>query len=96
MSVIAWSDGGMDAAKSQIQASWNQLQAQFDQLQGYASQLSHAWSGPDQQAYQGYQAQWNRTATELNQALQGIGIHVSRAHENLTGASAANARGWRV
>jgi ESAT-6 family protein len=94
MTVIAWTDGGMDAAVSQIRATLNQLQTQFDQLQGYINQLAQSWSGTDQQAYQAYQGQWNRTATELNQELKGMGSGVSSAHQNLTGASMTNARGW--
>ena len=97
MGVIAWSDAGMDAGVSQIRATWNKLQRDFDQLQGYVNQLVKAqvWSGPDQQAYQSFQANWNRVANDLNQALQGMGGGVSNAHQNLTGASMANVREWR-
>ena len=86
--------GELESARSSIQTTWTNISREMEDLKRYLQPMVETWSGDASTAYQAHQAQWDRSANDLNQVLNQIGVALGTSNENDQSGRAANpARG---
>ncbi len=85
---------------AQMESAYQQMQSIAGRMDGRLADLRSklqriTWVGADAEAYSAAQAQWDRSAADLNQVLNEIGLAVSAAHQNYQSTEQANAGLWR-
>lgn len=71
-----------------------QVNQQLEDLKASIARLVATWQGEAAAAYQVKQQQWDRSAEELNQVLNQIGVALGTANDNYQSAEKANASRW--
>ena len=82
--------GELENARGSIQTTWTNISQELDDLKRYLQPLVETWSGEASTAYQAQQAQWDRSAGDLNQVLNQIGVALGTSNENFQAAERAN------
>lgn len=83
--------GALEEARGSIQTAWGNISRELDDLKSYLQPLVQTWSGDASTAYQSQQAQWDRSAADLNQVLNQISVALATSNENFQSAERANA-----
>jgi WXG100 family type VII secretion target len=84
----------LESARSSIQTTWANISRDLEELKRYLQPMVETWTGDAASAYQAHQAQWDRSAADLNQVLNQIGIALSASNENYQAGEAANRARW--
>lgn len=84
----------LDSARSTIQTTWTNISREMDELKRYLQPMVENWTGDASSAYQVYQAKWDRSAADLNQVLNQIGVALGTSNENYQAGEAANRARW--
>lgn len=95
-------DGGMirvnfssvSAAADSIERVQKAIDGQLEQLRGYCNSATSQWTGMTRDAYRILQADWDRTAAELNANLREIAGGVRTSHGNFSSAEQRNTSVW--
>jgi len=92
MTRIQVSPAQLDAAHTRIQTISKEIDTKLDTLRAMLQQLD--WEGADREAYNAYQAQWDKAVQDINAVLNQIGGAVGIAKENYVTTEANNAKVW--
>ena len=84
----------LESARSAIQATWTNISREMDDLKRYLQPMIETWTGDASTAYQAHQAKWDRSAADLNQVLNQIGVALGVSNENYQAGEAANRARW--
>ena len=94
MSEILVTFGELESARSSIQTTWTHINREMEDLKQYLQPMVETWTGDAASAYHAHQAQWDRSAADLNQVLNQIGIALGTSNENYQAGEAANRARW--
>ena len=94
MSEILVTFGELENARNSIQATWNSISTELEDLKRYLQPLVQTWTGEAATAYQAHQAKWDRSAADLNQVLNQIGVALGASNENYQAGESANTARW--
>ncbi|MGH3868770.1 MAG: WXG100 family type VII secretion target [Pseudonocardiaceae bacterium] len=94
MSEILVTFGELESAQRSIQTTWANINQQMEDLKTYLRPMVDTWSGGASSAYQARQAQWDRSANDLHQVLNQIGVALGTSNQNYQEGEAANMRRW--
>lgn len=94
MSEILVTFGELENARNSIQATWSSISTELEDLKRYLQPLVQTWTGEAATAYQAHQAKWDRSAADLNQVLNQIGVALGASNENYQAGEAANTARW--
>jgi 6 kDa early secretory antigenic target len=86
--------GELESARSAIQTTWANISREMDDLKRYLQPMVETWTGEAASAYQAHQAKWDRSAADLNQVLNQIGVALGTSNENYQVGEAANKARW--
>ncbi|MBV8542192.1 MAG: WXG100 family type VII secretion target [Pseudonocardiales bacterium] len=86
--------GELESARSSIQATWTSISQEMEDLKRYLQPMVETWTGDASSAYQAHQAKWDRSARDLNQVLNQIGVALGTSNENYQAGEAANRARW--
>jgi early secretory antigenic target protein ESAT-6 len=86
--------GELESARSAIQTTWANISREMDDLKRYLQPMVETWTGEAASAYQAHQAKWDRSAADLNQVLNQIGVALGTSNENYQAGEAANKARW--
>lgn len=82
--------GELENARGSIQTTWANISRELEDLRRFLQPLVETWSGEASAAYQVQQAKWDRSAADLNQVLNQIGVALGTSNENFQAAEHAN------
>ena len=82
--------GELENARGSIQTTWSNISRELEDLKRYLQPMVETWSGDASTAYQAQQAKWDRSANDLNQVLNQIGVALGTSNENFQAAENAN------
>lgn len=88
--------GELENARGSIQATWTNINRELEDLKSFLQPLVETWTGEAATAYQAHQAKWERSANDLNQVLNQIGVALGTSNENFQAGEAANRGRWNV
>ncbi len=94
MSEILVTFGELENARSSIQTTWTNISREMEDLKRFLQPMVGTWTGEASTAYQAHQAQWDRSANDLNQVLNQIGVALGTSNENYQAGEAANKSRW--
>ena len=94
MSEILVTFGELECARNSIQTTWASINREMEDLRRYLQPLVETWTGEASSAYQAHQAKWDRSAADLNQVLNQIGIALGTSNENYRAGESANRARW--
>ncbi|MGH3683815.1 MAG: WXG100 family type VII secretion target [Pseudonocardiaceae bacterium] len=94
MSEILVTFGELEGARNSIQTTWTNISQQLEDLKGYLHPMVATWTGDAATAYQADQAKWDRSAADLNQVLNQIGVALGTSNDNYQAGEAANRARW--
>lgn len=94
MSEILVTFGELENARSSIQTTWTNISREMEDLKRFLQPMVGTWTGEASTAYQAHQAQWDRSANDLNQVLNQIGVALGTSNENYQAGEAANKNRW--
>ena len=94
MSEILVTFGELESARSSIQTTWTNISREMEDLKRYLQPMVETWTGDASSAYQAHQAQWDRSANDLNQVLNQIGVALGTSNENYQHGEAVNQARW--
>ncbi|MGH3825450.1 MAG: WXG100 family type VII secretion target [Pseudonocardiaceae bacterium] len=86
--------GELESARSSIQATWTNINREMEDLKRYLQPVVETWTGEAASAYQAHQAKWDRSAADLNQVLNQIGVALGTSNENYQAGESANRARW--
>jgi WXG100 family type VII secretion target len=86
--------GELESARNSIQTTWTNISREMEDLKRYLRPLVQTWTGEASSAYQAHQANWDRSAADLNQVLNQIGIALGASNENYQAGESANRARW--
>lgn len=86
--------GALSEAQANTAATYAALNNQLADLKSYLAPLTASWEGDASTTYQGYQAQWDTAAAELNTVLQTISSAVGQALANYQATEQTNTAMW--
>jgi 6 kDa early secretory antigenic target len=86
--------GELENARSSIQTTWTNISREMEDLKRYLQPMVATWTGEAATAYQAHQAKWDRSAADLNQVLNQIGVALGTSNENYQAGEAANRARW--
>jgi len=86
--------GELESARNSIQTTWTNINRELEDLKRYLQPLVETWTGEASSAYQAHQAKWDRSATDLNQVLNQIGIALGTSNGKYQVGEAANRARW--
>jgi early secretory antigenic target protein ESAT-6 len=86
--------GELENARSSIQTTWTNISREMEDLKRYLQPMVATWTGEAATAYQAHQAQWDRSAADLNQVLNQIGVALGTSNDNYQAGEAANRARW--
>ena len=86
--------GSVSAAADSIERIQKSIDGQLDQLLSYCNSATSQWTGTTRDAYRTLQADWDRTAAELNANLREIANGVRTSHGNFSSAEQRNTNTW--
>jgi len=84
------------SAADSIEQIQKTIDGKLDQLRSYCNTATSQWTGGTRDAYHALQADWDRTAAELNTNLRDIAGGVRTSHQNFTNAETRNTQMWAV
>jgi WXG100 family type VII secretion target len=82
------------SAAESIEQIQKSIDGKLDQLKSYCNTATTQWTGGTRDAYQTLQADWDRTAGELNANLLEIARGVRTSHTNFLTAETRNTNMW--
>jgi 6 kDa early secretory antigenic target len=82
--------GELENARGTIQTTWTNISRELEDLKRFLQPLVATWTGDASTAYQVQQAKWDRSAAELNQVLNQIGVALGTSNENFQHAEQTN------
>jgi WXG100 family type VII secretion target len=82
--------GELENGRNSIQTTWTNISRELEDLKRYLQPMVETWTGEASTAYQAQQAKWDRSATDLNQVLNQIGVALGTSNENFQAAETAN------
>ncbi|MFN2495297.1 MAG: WXG100 family type VII secretion target [Pseudonocardiaceae bacterium] len=82
--------GELENARGSIQTTWANISRELEDLRRFLQPLVETWSGEASAAYQAQQAKWDRSAADLNQVLNQIGVALGTSNENFQAAEHTN------
>ncbi len=94
MSEILVTFGELESARSSIQTTWTNISREMEDLKRYLAPMVATWTGEAATAYQAHQSKWDRSAIDLNQVLNQIGVALGTSNENYQAGEAANRARW--
>ena len=94
MSEILVTFGELEQARSSIQTTWTNISREMADLKRFLAPMVETWTGEASAAYQAHQALWDRSANDLNQVLNQIGVALGTSNENYQAGEAANKSRW--
>jgi 6 kDa early secretory antigenic target len=86
--------GELESARESIATTWKNISQELEELKSYLKPMVDTWTGDASIAYQALQAQWDRSANDLNQVLNQIGVALGTSNENYRAGEEANRRRW--
>jgi len=86
--------GELASAAGSISSSAQQVQQQLEDLKQQVVRVMGSYEGAAAEAYQQKQAQWDRSAADLQAVLSSIGIAVRDAGEAYQAAEKSNEGRW--
>jgi early secretory antigenic target protein ESAT-6 len=86
--------GELESAQSSIQTTWTNISREMEDLKRYLQPMVTTWTGDAATAYQAHQAKWDRSAADLNQVLNQIGVALGTSNDNYQAGEAANRARW--
>ncbi|HKR52281.1 MAG TPA: WXG100 family type VII secretion target [Pseudonocardiaceae bacterium] len=94
MSEILVTFSELENARSSIQTTWTNISREMHDLKRYLGPMVATWTGEASTAYQAHQASWDRSAADLHQVLNQIGVALGTSNENYQAGEAANKSRW--
>lgn len=94
MSEILVTFGELESARSSIQTTWTNISREMDDLKRYLQPMVETWTGEAATGYQAHQAKWDRSAADLNQVLNQIGVALGTSNDNYQAGESANRARW--
>ncbi|HEV7452134.1 MAG TPA: WXG100 family type VII secretion target [Pseudonocardiaceae bacterium] len=94
MSEILVTFGELENARSSIRTTWTNISREMEDLKRFLQPMVETWTGEASAAYQAHQATWDRSAADLNQVLNQIGVALGTSNENYQAGEAANKGRW--
>ncbi|MGH3696192.1 MAG: WXG100 family type VII secretion target [Pseudonocardiaceae bacterium] len=94
MSEILVTFGELESARSSIQTTWTNINREMEDLKRYLQPMVETWTGEASSAYQTHQAKWDRSAADLNQVLNQIGVALGTSNENFQAGESKNQARW--
>jgi ESAT-6 family protein len=82
--------GELEAARHSIQTTWANISQQLEDLKRDLRPLVDTWTGDASTAYQADQAKWDRSAADLNQVLNQIGVALGTSNQNYQASEEKN------
>jgi WXG100 family type VII secretion target len=82
------------SAADSIQQIQRSIDGKLDQLKSYCNTATSQWTGSTRDSYRTLQADWDRTAAELNANLLEIANGVRTSHSNFLTAETKNTNMW--
>lgn len=86
--------GEISNAQQSVANTSRNVGQQLDDLKSFLQPLVATWTGQAAEDYQFKQAQWDRSAAELNQVLSQVGVALGTANDNYQQAEQSNAARW--
>lgn len=86
--------GSIAGAQADTASTHASLNQQLADLKSYLAPLVASWTGTAADTYQGYQAQWDSAAADLNAVLNTISAALGTANDNYQSAETANTGSW--
>jgi early secretory antigenic target protein ESAT-6 len=84
MSEILVTFGELEQARSSIQTTWTNISREMADLKRFLAPMVETWTGDA----------WDRSANDLNQVLNQIGVALGTSNENYQAGEAANKSRW--
>ncbi|MFJ8046338.1 WXG100 family type VII secretion target [Kitasatospora sp. NPDC096147] len=81
-------------ASSEIKQGASRIQSQLDDLKAGVQAVASSWTGVAQEGYQARQTEWDRSAADLQQALQQISVTLDNAAQSYQATEQKNAGIW--
>ncbi len=94
MSEILVTFGELESARSSIQTTWTNINREMEDLKRYLQPMVETWSGEASSAYQAHQTKWDRSAADLNQVLNQIGVALGTSNQNFQAGESQNRARW--
>lgn len=94
MSEILVTFGELEGARSSIQTTWTNISREMEDLKRYLQPMVETWTGEASSAYQAHQTKWDRSAADLNQVLNQIGVALGTSNANYQAGESANRARW--
>lgn len=92
MTMIKVEPDVLQAAHAQMKSIAQGIDTKLDTLRSGLQRME--WSGSDREAYQEYQAKWDKAVTDLNAVLNQIGSAVGIASDNYVNTEMSNSKLW--
>ncbi|MGH3980984.1 MAG: WXG100 family type VII secretion target [Pseudonocardiaceae bacterium] len=86
--------GEISNAQQSVANTSRNVQQQLEDLKSFLQPMVSTWTGQAAEDYQVKQAQWDKSAAELNQVLSQIGVALGTANDNYQQAERSNAARW--
>jgi 6 kDa early secretory antigenic target len=86
--------GELESARNSIQTTWTNISREMEDLKRYLQPMVETWTGDASTAYRAHQAKWDRSANDLNQVLNQIGVALGTSNENYQAGEAKNQARW--
>lgn len=93
-SPITVSFAQLQATQQQVQATVTKVNTQLEDLKSFLRPMVSTWTGSAAENYNAAQAQWDRSAADLNQVLHAIGGALGDANEGYQTTEKGNAGRW--
>ncbi|MPZ65188.1 MAG: WXG100 family type VII secretion target [Pseudonocardiaceae bacterium] len=82
--------GEIANAQGSIASTSKLVQTKLDDLKSTVQRLASGWQGAASESYQVKQAQWDKSAADLNQVLHQISVAVGNANEGYQNTEGKN------
>lgn len=86
--------GALDGAAADCRNTARHIASQLTELRAAVVRVTHHWEGLAEDGYRTRQAEWDRSAADLNQVLERIGAALDAAGQQYAGTEARNASMW--
>ncbi|MER5867789.1 WXG100 family type VII secretion target [Kitasatospora sp. NPDC002040] len=81
-------------ASSEVKQGAQRIQSQLDDLKAGVARIANSWQGSAREGYQARQAQWDASASDLQQALTQISQSLDNAAQSYQATEQKNAGVW--
>lgn len=86
--------GTLQNASAEVRSTAGRVQQQLDELKAGVQRIAASWEGKAQEGYQARQAEWDRSAADLQQVLNQIATALESAAQNYQATENRNAAIW--